>query len=105
QDCACGARQLQQAERNENKKGDIIDCAAQKGDAPKPCPRQSVHLYSAADFRGGKAGVRIVIALLAGKDQDVAPGVGERKGKIAEESTARGLIGMKIAIYENEPRQ
>jgi hypothetical protein len=64
-----------------------------------------VHLYSTPDFRGGKTGIRIVIALLAGKDQDVVPGVGERKGKIAEESTGRRLIGMKIAIYENEPRQ
>jgi hypothetical protein len=42
---------------------------------------------------------------MAGKDQNVVLGVGERKGKIAEESTARRLIGMKIAIYENEPRQ
>ena len=32
-------------------------------------------------------------------------GVGERKGKIAQETTGRGLIGMKIAIYEDEPRQ
>jgi hypothetical protein len=64
-----------------------------------------VHLYSTPDFKGGKTRIRIVIALLAGKDQDVVPGVGERKGKIAQESTGRGLIGMKIAIYENEPRQ
>ena len=52
-----------------------------------------------------KTGIWIVVALLAGKDHNVAPGVGERKGKIAEESTARRLIGMKIAIYENEPRR
>jgi hypothetical protein len=43
--------------------------------------------------------------LLAGKDQNVVLGVGEGKGKIAEESTGRGLVGMKIAIYENEPRE
>jgi hypothetical protein len=49
--------------------------------------------------------MRIVITLLAGNDQDVVPGVGERKGKITQESTGRRLIGMKIAIYENEPRQ
>jgi len=64
-----------------------------------------VHLYSTPDFTSGKTGLRIVIALPAGKDQDVVPGVGEGKGKIAEESTGRRLIGMKIAIYENEPRE
>jgi hypothetical protein len=30
---------------------------------------------------------------------------GERKGKIAEQATGGRLIGVKIAIYENEPRQ
>jgi hypothetical protein len=68
---------------------------------PNRVPANLCTLYSTPDFTGGKTGIRI--ALLAGKDQDVVPGVGERK--IAEESTGRGLIGMKIAIYENEPRQ
>ena len=49
--------------------------------------------------------MRVVIALLAGEDQDIAIRFGEGKGKIAEESTGRGLIRVKIAIYENEPRQ
>ena len=61
-------------------------------------------LYSPADFIGGKAGIWIVIALPAGQDQNVALGLGERKGKITEELTARGLIGMKIPIYENKLR-
>ena len=61
-------------------------------------------LYSPADFVGGKAGIRIIVALPAGQDQNVALGLGERKGKIAEELTARGLVGMKIPIYENKLR-
>ena len=63
-----------------------------------------MHLYLAADFNDGKARIRGVIALPAGQDQNVVPGFGERKGKIAEELTGRGLIGMKIPIYENKPR-
>jgi hypothetical protein len=61
--------------------------------------------YSTSDFMGGKTRIRVVITLLAGKDRNVVLGVGESKGKIAEESTGRGLIGMKIAIYENDPRR
>jgi hypothetical protein len=61
--------------------------------------------YSTVNFTGGKTRIRVVITLLAGKDRNVVLGVGERKGKIAEESTGRGLIGMKKAIYENDPRQ
>lgn len=63
-----------------------------------------MHLYPAADFIGGKACIRGVIALPAGQDQNVVLGFGEREGKIAEELTARGLIGMKIPIYENKLR-
>ena len=64
-----------------------------------------MHLNFAPDFTRGETGVRIVIALAAGKDQDVMARVRERQGKIAEQSTGRGLIGVKIAIYENESRQ
>ena len=64
-----------------------------------------MNIYFATDFTRGKTSIWIVIALLAGKDQDVVPGGGERKGKIAQESTGRRLIRVKIAIDENEPRQ
>ena len=61
-------------------------------------------LYSSADFIGGKARIRVVIALPASQDQNVALRLCECKGKIAEELAARGLIGMKIPIYENKLR-
>jgi len=64
-----------------------------------------MHLNFAQDFTRRETRIRIVITLAACKDQDVMAAGGERKGNIAEQSAGRGLIGLKIAVYENEPRQ